>query len=301
MDVAVIIVAGSSKQNKCFWPSYYSAVPGIDHDLIVVHRDSMYLDSKKMFAPRDDRRKLSIILENKRNPDGTELPHKAFGAYREYWNKYKDKYDFFAFISDDVVIKSDFWLLKAVCMLKGCDKLGFVGTQIFNGMLKQYPHSSHCRAPAWFSKSGCLKDIKWELNSDHDGEMRLANQFLDAGYFGAQIGNKFDVAYDSTEFSKCFGGEHISSLMERHFDSNPAAKISTDEAEKINKKLMKMLIDKDDSIVIKSPIKHIGVRKLISQLQPFNGLVLDKGKEIAKPYSRSFAFDISILEPYASG
>ncbi|KKN70796.1 hypothetical protein LCGC14_0426880 [marine sediment metagenome] len=289
MEVAIIIVAASGKQRKCFWPSYNAAEHGIDHDLIVVHRNREHLTSDI----ENDYGK--IIYENKIRPNG-ELPHKAFGAYREYWNKYKDKYEFFAFISDDVIIKTDGWLLEAVLMLERSDKLGFVGSQIFNGLKKQYPHKSHCRAPIWFAKSERLKDIKWNFNSDHDGEMNLGQQFLAAGYFGAQVGNKFDFAYDALEYSVHFKGHHICHIMEKEqFNSAPGKKISYEKREMINKKILGKLHKEDDSVIVTSPIPHIGQRRLVSQLQPYNGLILDIGSEIAKPYSDDFPFDIQIL------
>jgi hypothetical protein len=289
MEVAVIIVAGSAKQNTCFWPSYNNIEHGIDHDLIVVNRNMQHVPSniKSPFG--------EVIYENKIRPSG-ELPHKAFGAYREYWNKYKNKYEFFAFVSDDVVVKSDGWLLEAILMLERSDKLGFVGTQILNGLQKQYPHPSHCRAPIWFGKSKCIKDIKWNFNSDHEGEMNLGKQFLAAGYFGAQTGNKIDLAYDALEYSNHFKGHHICHIMEKQLGGNPAKKMSYEKREEINEDLLEKLENKDDSMIVKSPIPHIGSRKLVSQLQPYNGLIFDLSAEIAAPFSDNFPFGIQILK-----
>ena len=290
MKVALKLVAGTDRQNDCFWPSYNNTRPGIDHDLIVVHRDMKHIpDVKNRYG--------SLILENKVYLGG-ELPHKAFGAYREYWSRYQDKYDYFAFVSDDVVVKSDYWLSNAVRMLSSYDKLGFVGTQIFNGLLKQYPHLSHCRAPIWFGKSSAIKDIDWKFNSDHEGEMNLAEQFLAAGYFGAQVGNKIDTAYDAIDNQGHGDGDHISSLMEKKFGHELSAKYTWQEKLKLNSLLIDCLKEGKDKGSVTSSHKHIGERKIISQLQPFNGLIYDKSAEIAAPHMERCSFDINILKEY---
>ena len=238
-----------------------------------------------------------VILENKIHPTG-ELPHKAFGAYREYWRKYQNDYDFFAFLSDDVLIKADNWLLDAVDMLSSFERLGFVGTQIFNGMKKQYPHSSHCRAPCWFAKSSALASISWTFNSDHDGEMRLADQFLEAGFFGAQVGNKIDTAYDATENGGHYVGDHVSAQMETKLGHDIHKKFSYLEKVELNKNLKNRLSSSDDSMLIKSPHKHIGSRRIVSQLQPFHGLVFDKSRQLAAHQAEDCPFGISILKKY---
>lgn len=276
MKVALIIVAGSEKQNQCFWPSYQKSTLGIDCDLIVVHRNMAHV-------PEIYNANGKVILENKIFSHG-ELPHKAFGAYREYWNRYQNKYDVFGFISDDVIIKTDNWVYKAVSLLNKYEMLGFVGTQIFNGLNNEYPHPSHCRAPAWFAKSRALKLINWQFDSDHDGEMRIADQFLDASFFGAQIGNKIDLAYDSLENGGYYQGDHISAIFEKEMGHNLSDKWESQELQNLNNKLFQLLKNRDDSFIIKSPHDHIGKRKLITQLQPFNGLLFDKSYELALPF-----------------
>ena len=289
--VGLIIVAGSEKQNKCIWPSYKNAKTSIFHDLIVVHRNEKHLsnDIKNTSGGK-------VIFENKINKDGIELPHKAFGAYREYWNKYKNNYDLFGFISDDVLIKRDHWLEKVSDVIFSCDKLGWCGTQIFNGSNGEYPHRSHCRAPIWFGKSESLKKIDWKFNSDHDGEMKIAEQFLNAGFFGCQVGNKIDLAYDSTEKGNFHIGDHISAIMETQLGSDISKKIANDKIKQINNQLWNKLINGNDSDIVKSPFKHIGPRKLISQLQPFDGLIFDKSKSLADEYSNKYKYNIMILK-----
>lgn len=289
ITTAIILAAGSNSQNECFWPSYHSSIAGIDYDLIVVHRDMQ-------FIPNNIVNKYgNVIYENKIN-HGEELPHKAFGVYREYWNKYQNDYDMFAFISDDVIIKTDNWLVEAINLLDKYEKLGFVGTQIFNGSLNQYPHMSHCRSPAWFGKSSALKQIKWQFKNDHWGEMKLAYQFLRAGFFGAQVGNKMDIAYDALESGGAFIGDHIVSILERNFGLDIRNKIPYEKRTEINNRFINMLINGDDSMIIESPFRHIGPRRVISQLQPFHGLLFDKSIELAKQYANQYNFGIFILE-----
>ena len=148
--IAVILVAGTQKQNTCFFPSYYNAKISFEYDLIVVHRNMQYVPTDIV------NNNGQVIFENKIFSSG-ELEHKAFGAYRYYFNKYKTKYDYFCFISDDVVLKRNNWLEEIIFFLDYCKELGFVGSQIFNSLKGQYPHESHCRAPLWASKTESLK------------------------------------------------------------------------------------------------------------------------------------------------
>jgi len=273
MRVCLLLVAGSDKQNKCFWPSFSRCQSGLMHDLVVVHRDMSHVPP--CFNPNG-----RVILENKIFSTG-ELPHKAFGAYRHFFNQYKAHYDYFAFISDDVIIKTDNWLLTAVTLLRKYDGLGFVGTQIFNGGAK-YPHESHCRAPAWFAKTSALRQIDWQFNSDHDGEMRIAKQFLDKGFFGAQVGNKIDIAYDALECGGCFEGDHISSIFERWaLGPDTSRKLDENTASTLNARLLADL-DAGRDHVITSPFSHIGSRKVIKDLEPFHGLLYDQSVDLAK-------------------
>jgi len=287
MNIALILVASTNKQNICFWPSYNN-ISSIKHDLIVVHRNNQFL-------PKNIENKSggNIYLENKVFND-KELQHKAFGAYRYYFEKYKNKYDFFAFVSDDVIIKSDNWLTKGISPLVKYDKLGWTSTQIFNSGKNsyKYPHASHSRSPAWFAKQSSLIKINWKFDSDHLGEMSLANQFLDAGFFGIQVGNKINLAYDALEEN------HISQLLElKYFDqTHLRKKFTLDENEKLNNTFQRYL-DNNDDIYLTSPIKHIGKRNIITGIEPFDNLIFDKSVNIAKENCeiKTFKKDINVI------
>lgn len=287
MKVACIAILGSARQNECFWPTYNSNQSGIDHDLIVVHRNMLGVPE---FCKAQSGH---LILENKSNiSNGKELEHRAFGAYRHFGIKYCNKYDYLAFISDDVLFQTQGWLLEAVQMLSKYDKLGFVGTQIFNAMNSEYPHETHCRAPIWFAKTEAIKKLDWNFDSDHEGEMNLCQTFLKAGYFGAQVGNKIDVAYDALENGGYYVGDHISSILSKHLKFKPS------DREQINANLMQKLINNDDSDYVISPHQHIGRRNVISQLQPFNALVVDTGIELAGNSAKNINYGIHILKDY---
>lgn len=263
MNILLILAAGSQKQNYCWWPSYLNADAGIKHEILAGYVDKSHLPAK---LPSNVRAISNI-------KDGVNIPHKAFGVYREYFYQNKDKYDIFGFISDDVIVKSDNWLAKAVDWFK-LDKLGFVGTQIFNGGTK-YPHPSHMRAPCWFATNEALSKINWEFLDDHDGEMKIADQFLEAGYFGVQAGNKVSIAYDAIEPG------HISSLIEeRVLHHSPTAKWDEEELEDIDFFLTYGLYRHAD-IAINSPYPWIGTRFVIKDIQPFNGLIYEPSIDIA--------------------
>lgn len=289
MKVAVIIVAGSQKQNECFFPSYRKSPSTLQHDLIVVHRNHQYLQGD-VLNPSG-----RVILENK-IIDGKEVPHRAFGAYRHTFNLYRDQYDAFAFVSDDVVVKSEGWLEKSLDLLYRYDRLGWVGSQIMNGSLGQYPHPSHCRAPLWFAKSSALKQIRWEFDSDHDGEMALADQFAVAGYFGAQAGNKISIGYDALENGGYHSGDHIVGCWERSLGHDLKEPFLPEEVIKLDQQLLNRLDRSDDTLTVESPHPHIGRRRLISQLQPFNGLLYDRSESLGLQHCNAFPFGINILK-----
>jgi len=251
-----VIMLGGDKQNICFWPSYYSCEAGINHDLIVVHRNM--LGTPESINNKNG----NVILENK-IINGFDVPHKAFGAYKFFFEKYKDQYDYFIFISDDVIIKRDNWLLDIINSLNLDDKIGFGASQIFNGGTK-YPHESHIRAPFWFAKTKALKETIWNFESDHDGEMKIGDQISNAGYLGIQVGNKISLGFDVLETN------HITQLLEQKYFPNkfPNGKYSLNEQDYFSENENYLI---DDFIL--SPYYHIGQQNIIKDLQPFDLLL----------------------------
>jgi hypothetical protein len=282
--LAIIIVAASEIQNKCVWPSYFSNKYNGSHDLIVVHRNEMFLPNKI-----ENKSGGNVIFENKINRLNEELPNKAFGAYRYFYNKYKHQYDVYAFISDDVVFKRDSWDLLLYRMMNKYNKLGLLATQIFNGGNK-YPHESHARAHSWFGTDEALSSIKWEFKDDHDGEMKICQQMLEAGFYSAQIGNKLDVGYD------VFETNHIAQLIEikMYGENHLLVKFNENDLNFFRDEINKGRQDKWNII---SPSPHIGARNAIFDIEPFHGLLYDQSVELAKKYTNviSYPENINIL------
>lgn len=272
-DKICVIMLGGEKQQECFWNSYYNCRSGFNHDLIIVHRNKFGLPELDKIYNTDG----SIILENKIDKNGNDIPHKAFGAYRYYYNKYKDIYDIFIFISDDVVIKRDEWIFDIVKLLNMDEKLGFGSSQIFNGD-KKYPHESHIRAPFWFAKKNALSSIKWDFNNDHDGEMKIANQLTSAGYFGVQIGNKIDFAFDSTEKN------HITQIIEKKYfnEKSPYLKYKESEFNYFYNKYITLSNNEIENEFIISPYEHINRQNVFIDIEPFNLLIYRESLDIAK-------------------
>jgi len=241
------------RQNQCFWPSYYGCKAGTSHDLIIVHRDGLGLPSEIQ-----DHGYGKIVFLNK-IINGVDVPHRAFGAYRFAFNRYKSEYDLFVFISDDVVLKRDNWLLDILTALNLHEKLGFGASQIFHGE-KGFPEESHIRAPFWFAKTEALDKAIWEFDHDHTGEMRIGDQITQAGYFGIQVGNKLTLGFDSTE------RDHITQLLEAKYfaHKHPFEKYSVDEFS---------FFDTIGDDYIQSPWQHIGTQSVLQDIEPFNGLI----------------------------
>jgi len=267
--VCVILLAATDAQNVYFWNSYNECTPGASHDLIVVHRNGMFLPSniKNKFG--------EVIFFNKINQKGEDIPHRAFGAYRHYFNLLKNNYDYFIFVSDDVVIRRDSWIKNILHDLNIHDKCGFGASQVFNGG-KRYPHESHIRAPFWFAKTQYLNKIHWDFSSDHDGEMKIGMQlYSQSECFGVQVGNKLDLAYDSGELN------HITQLIEKEYFSskNLKNKFADNEIDYFKDKINLL-----NNAEIVSPFSHIGKMRVLHDIEPFAGLLFRESVDLAKRF-----------------
>lgn len=278
MKVALIFLGGSSEQNRCFWPSYNNCIAGYEHDIIYVHRDWLGVDKDVLNTITS-----SIIIENKIDAYGNDIPYRAFGAYRHYFNKYKDKYQLFIFISDDVIIRRDNWLRDIVEIMDSHSKIGFGASQIFHNKHNGFPN--HLRAPFWFAKTYALDSVNWTFTSDHDGELKIADQLARAGFIGVQVGNKLNLAYDSLDLNST----HITCELERLFYPN------TDFKNKFNpvdfylfEKLLLNGADINNSMV-KSTFTHIGIKNYFVDIEPFNNLIYKPSYTTAKLYIKTKA------------
>lgn len=280
--VGIIVLCGNKFQDL-FWKSYNKCSAGYTHDFILVHRD--FLGVPEQIKTQEG----NLILENK-IINGEDVPHRAFGAYRHYFYKYQNDYDYFVFISDDVILKRDNWLKDIVDTLESHPVIGFGASQIFNGH-KRYPHESHIRAPFWFAKSEVLKKIDWEFTDDHDGEMKIGDQCTAAGYVGVQVGNKINLGYDATE------PYHITQLLELKFNPelHPFGKyVDQDIYYYYLTRLPKERILEEDII---SPYPHIGKQNVFIDIEPFNNLIYYPSLPIAKKYgiAKHLPYDINVL------
>jgi len=287
MKKVAVIMLGGSQQGELFWPSYFKCDAGYPHDLILIHRD--YLGVPTNLKNPNGR----MIIHNK-IVNGRDIPHRAFGAYRHYFYKYQNDYEYFVFISDDVILKREYWLREIVKTLDIHDKIGFGASQIFNGH-KRYPHESHIRAPFWFAKAEVLKQIEWEFTDDHDGEMKIGDQCTAAGYVGVQVGNKIDLGYDATE------PYHITQLLEQRFypELHPFGKYHCDSPDIFTYLLTRLPKERILEEVIVSPYPHIGEQNVFIDIEPFHNLIYYPSLSIAKKYflSKELPYNINVLCP----
>ncbi|GAG85146.1 unnamed protein product, partial [marine sediment metagenome] len=109
------------------------------------------------------------------------------------------------------------------------------------------------------------------------GEVLLAEQFLSAGFFGIQVGNKINIAYDALEKN------HITQLLEiKYFGKDHLLKKFTPEEDIEFNELLNKYLEDGINEYIESPYGHIGKRNIITQLEPFDGLIFDKSADIAR-------------------
>jgi hypothetical protein len=256
---------------------------GLEHDLILAYAN------------------INRIPEDAVNEDGMIVFEKMaygakplFHAYKDIFEMHKDDYDIFCFVTENVVIRSHGWLKKCANMLTDFRGIGFVSTQVFNGCHNQHPSHSHIKTSAWAATRDALEDIDW--NFTDNPEMELADRFVAAGYFGAQVGHKIDVAFDSLENHGAFVGDSVSSLLAKQLGCGLDGRILDDKLKTIHNFLVGKLKARDDSLFVQSPFGHVGRRKVISQLQPFNGLIYDKSMHLVPDnYVERHPFNITTL------
>ena len=83
----------------------------------------------------------------------------------------------------------------------------------------------------------------------------------------------------------------------KYFDqTHLRKKFTLDENEKLNNTFQRYL-DNNDDIYLTSPIKHIGKRNIITDIEPFDNLIFDKSVNIAKENCeiKTFKKDISVI------
>ena len=313
--IAVIFVGATRRQNQYWWPSFNALDAGVDLDLIYVNREfdgfapeictsriNRIYNENKVFRKSD-----RVI--NKHTLHGAvfdhfnkkELPNKAFGAYAYYFNKYKSKYQYFAFVSDDVYLRRDFWLKDVVDMFEKYPKMGFL-----TPMLHNCPR--HIRAPIWFGRTECLEKISWDFKTDHEGEMEIADLCTAAGYFGAQIGHKVDLAYDP-EWSYRGEAERLcgTPMPMQFFETSQFGAdhynrfFTADEIKKLDR-FEELLFDRDFSEELTDASLALSVQQqrwnITLEIQPYHGLLYNPGLHIARAEGHS----IKTFEgPIASG
>lgn len=279
MRIGVIFVGATTKQNEYWWPSYHRCIEKYHHDIILVHRD---MDGVPSVIGNENTIPDNIIYENKILPTG-EIPHKAFGAYRHYFLKHFSKYDAFAFISDDVYLRRDNWLTDVVEMFDKYPKLGMISPMLHN-------HPPHARAPIWFGRTECLKRVNWNFNSDHEGEMTMADRVVNTGYFVAQIGHKVDFAYDpfwdGNANPRVVGSPQPNQWIEKiwygdkHFDE----KYTDIEIGNLGKYIVKLMNEDgtDEEITDSRISPNLNNQRwnVCLEIQPYHGLIYNKSLHI---------------------
>lgn len=297
--IAVVANCCSNLCNILFIPFYLKMNSGIDHDLIIVHMNFEHIDKTTIINNYGN-----VIFVNKILENGNEIQHKAYGSYKFIFNMYKDKYDVFCFLHEGCVIRRHNWIKDAIQLLDFHDKIGFCASQIFNGnelgVLKtNYPHKTHIRGPGpIFIKTKYLNKIKWDFNSDHEGEMVTGNKLVyEAECIGIQIGNKINYAYDTLgmppiiEMNIAINSNynHISQLLEYTFFKDKKGIEKFEEKEYYFFENLYSSLSESDIINtnIISPFSHINKQNVFNDIQPFNNLLYLPSLHLAKLYLKN--------------
>jgi hypothetical protein len=293
LNLAVVCNCSTDNNNYYFTPSYLKNNGNYPHDLIIVHRNFDFIDKDKLINKEGN-----IIYINKILDDQTEIPNRGYGSYKYVFEKYKENYDIFVFMQETTVIRRNNWIKDAVDILNFSDDIGFCASQIFNGndlnnFSTKYPHETHMRAPGpLFIKSKYLKQINWNFNSDHEGEMVTADLLVEqTGCIGIQIGNKINFAYDTLGTPPLIGIEraisrsnynHITQILENIYfpDKKGIDNFNKDEFFYFENLYNNLKKEERDILTIESPFAHISILNVFNDIQPFNNLIY--GKSVSK-------------------
>jgi len=295
MNEILIIFLGVTARQAEWWRTYDMLDAGYEHDLLVayINRD---------IIPEVKNKYGKVIYESK-IVNGSDIPKRAFGAYRYFFDKYKDQYKYFGFVSDDVLIRSANWLKRCIEPLKKYPGLGWVSTQIYSEAASGcFP--DHLRAPIWFAKSDALREVNWAFEDDHDGELKIADQFLEKGFFGIQVGMKFDIAYDSLENGGYGEGDGIISCFEQKFfpEKHLRDPFSEEEVNLFEQETWTSIMNnKIKSYYAISPHRHIKRKNFISELGGVNGLIYQPSLKIAKSNVEVFElpqYNIAVIKDF---
>jgi hypothetical protein len=221
-----------------------------------------------------------ILVEKESN--GRDIPHKAFGAYRHYANEFASLYDNFVFLSDDVVLRRDKWLAHLIEPLSK-PNLGWTASQVLSSQSRLFPN--HLRAPLWAASASALSAIAWEFDSDHGGELSIADQMLRAGFYGVQAGNKINLGYDSLEKGAYFRGDSVYAICERELFPEKLLTLPYSEPEITNLQLRAQTVAQGDSsqeLRLVSPFKHLGRFKVFRDLDMLDGSVYRPAVHVAR-------------------
>lgn len=291
----IAVVCNCSTENNSFYftPSYLNNHGNYPHDLIIVHRDFNFIN-KEVLINKDG----NIIYINKILKDGTEIPNKGYGSYKYVFNEFQEKYDVFVFMQETCVIRRTNWIKDAIDLLNFSKDIGFCASQIFNGnnlniFSTKYPHNTHMRAPGpLFIKTCYLKQIIWDFNSDHDGEMVTGDLLVEqTGCIGIQIGNKINFAYDTLGTPPLIGMEkavirsnynHITQLLENKYfpNKNGIDNFNEDEFCFFENLYNKLSDEERNTLDIPAPFNNHLLLNIFYDIQPFNNLIY--GKSILK-------------------
>jgi hypothetical protein len=108
---------------------------GIDTDIILVNNNSGNIENNNLLNLYNGVKTKNgeIIVETRKNIGG------SFGAYYDMFLKYKDKYDYWFFCEDDVLIYENGYMKEFVEFINTSNELGFISL----APISVSPHPTH--------------------------------------------------------------------------------------------------------------------------------------------------------------
>ena len=150
--------------------------PGVDLDTIIVNNNAGDIKANKSLKELQDDK---IFIVKRPNNGG------SFAAYIDIFLKYKNKYDYFIFTEDDILIGgSDNYCINLINKLESSPEIGFIA--LVGISYSGYP--KHAHGGVGIVSSSTLKKVYksnpflyegWDRNKSIGHEIQFTNNILD--------------------------------------------------------------------------------------------------------------------------
>jgi hypothetical protein len=215
----VVVAVFHHRRIKRFVETFFNFDPGCDYDLYFVHNKFPHKNARENKIEQELKDISNLLFETKNKYDNISIIERTnlgedMGAYHHAKTLLLDKYEYFFFINELTVIKSNGWLKEFLDIFELMPNVAASGPQICSGM-DGYHNEKWCiKSTYWAIRNSVLKNIVWKQplwRGNHDEisagwqEMKLIYpQVKNMGMNIYQVGTGFNLMnYVSDDGKEC--------------------------------------------------------------------------------------------------